>query len=227
MGIVDYSYDVGSLGAEEDIIITLTDSGYFSRFFTEDAVEFTPADTFQPEFRIRNVAGPDGEDLEVVYLSGYIYYQIGDTGIPMDIEWISDSYYQGCRLSGFPFAYYTVGGLQGHIAYLKTGNAEYGAKLEPPVKTDETYVRQVAQVGRNEIKVELFLTDTATVNLSIEYDQSAIQVLLDKELNPGWHDLTFVTQELERGHNYGFSMEYRNRGGRGTGAMTTGFYATR
>lgn len=125
MTINGYSYLNGSTDDDEQFIVTLTDSGYYSGY------QFIPFKDYATELRL-----VDFENKKEFFLQGIDSDTIGTNIYQKIVQAKSNDPYHYCILPFFPMPYIEFGNVQGIITYSKIKGIEKGKKRERTYITD-------------------------------------------------------------------------------------------
>ena len=132
MTINGYSYLNGSTDDDEQFIVTLTDSGYYSGY------QFIPFKDYKTELRLI-----DFENKKEFFLQGIDSDTIGTNIYQKIVQAKSSDPYRYYILPFFPMPYIEFGNVQGIITYSKIKGVEKGKKRERTYITDRTNIRNI------------------------------------------------------------------------------------
>ncbi|MCB0397453.1 MAG: hypothetical protein KDD36_12400 [Flavobacteriales bacterium] len=228
----DYNFLSGRTKEPQTVFVTMTDSGFYM-----NGQQFIPTKNFKPVFKIDSLKMDESKipkeyldeyrkeaKKKFITFSAYVYDTLGGVAFPRVVFQQSNSPYTNYVLPYFPVMYNIFPGIDGVITYIKKGNKQYGTKLEPEVKTDETNIRKIKCLSKKEVQLDIYFTETCDVTVLI-YDKNEKTKPIHKTqiTTTGLQTITVKTPKLKRGEYYQIQVEYKKDNN--TGVLTTGFTA--
>lgn len=167
----DYNFLSGRTKEPQIVFVTMSDSGLYM-----NGQQFIPTKNFKPVFKIDSLKMDETkipkENLEeyrreakkkFLSFSAYVYDTLGSVAFPRVIYQQTNSPYTNYVLPYFPVMFTIFPGIDGVITYIKKGGNEYGEKLKPTVKTDETNIRKITCLSKKEAQLDIYFTETCSI----------------------------------------------------------------
>ena len=196
MTINGYSYLNGSTDDDEQIIVTLTDSGYYSGY------QFIPFKDYKTELRLI-----DFENKKEFFLQGIDSDTIGTNIYQKIVQAKSSDPYRYYILPFFPMPYIEFGNVQGIITYSKIKGVEKGKKRERTYITDRTNIRNIKCKTDTEVEFEIYFKEACDLTITIGEDNN-IGTLTTKA-KEGVQTFVVKTKKLTKGETYPVQINYK------------------
>ncbi len=203
MTINGYSYLNGSTDDNEQFIVSLTDSGYYSGY------QFIPFKEYETELRLI-----DFENKKEFFLQGIDNDTIGTNTYQKIVQAKSNDPYRYYILPFFPMPYIEFGNVQGVIAYSKIKGVEKGKKRERTYITDRTIIRHIKCKTGTEVEFEIYFKEACDLTFKIGKDNN-IGTLTTKA-KEGVQTFVVKTKKLTKGETYQVQINYKSDNGSGS-----------
>ena len=203
MTINGYSYLNGSIDDDEQFIVSLTDSGYYSGY------QFIPFKNYETELRL-----VDFENKKEFFLQGIDSDTIGTNIYQKIVQAKSNDPYRYYILPFFPMPYIEFGNVQGIITYSKIKGVEKGKKRERTYITDRTNIRNIKCKTATEVEFEIYFKEACDLTISIGEDNN-IGTLITKA-KEGVQTFVVKTKKLTKGETYQVRINYNLDNGSGS-----------
>ena len=196
MTINGYSYLNGSTDDDEQFIVSLTDSGYYSGY------QFIPFKDYSTELRL-----VDFENKKEFFLQGIDNDTIGTNIYQKIVQAKSNDPYRYYILPFFPMPYIEFGNVQGIITYSKIKGVEKGEKRERTYITDRTNIRNIKCKTDTEVEFEIYFKEACDLTIIIGEDNN-IGILTTKA-KQGVQTFVVKTKKLTKGETYPVQINYK------------------
>lgn len=145
--------------------LPVNDSGFYMEKY------FIPTKDFKPMLKIDSLVA-DNETKAFISLSAYTYDTLNGKPFPYYTNYRSDSYLTSHIVTYFPMIYFSGNDTEGEITYAKLKGMEYGTKIIPGEKNDETHIRNVTCLSKNKVKVEVFSTEPGIMQIQLQTEDA-------------------------------------------------------
>jgi hypothetical protein len=194
-----YNYLSGSYESPEELLVTITDSGYYvSR-------QFVPFKEYTTDLKL-----VDTENGKSVFLQGVTYDTLNGYTYPKIIQTKNDSY-RYYILPFFPIPFVEFGNVQGMITYSKIKGIENGTKRERTYITTENNIRDIISKGKNEIELNIYFIDAVEVEIQIlEIESEKVVASLKSKAINGLNSFIVQSDNYQKGRQYRVLINYQN-----------------
>lgn len=200
-----YNYLSGSYDSPQELLVTLTDSGYYVGY------QFVPFQDYKTELKI--VKTEKGKDL---FLQGVTYDSVNGNNYPKIVQAKSDPY-RYYILPFFPMPFIEFGNVQGIITYSKIKGIEKGKKRERTYITDKNNIRDIISKKKNEVEVIIYFVDEAEVEIEIQDSETdKIVGSLKSKAKKGINSFTVRSDNFEKDKQYSVQINYKNKNNSGS-----------
>lgn len=200
-----YNYLSGNYEGPQEIIISLTDSGYFVGY------EFVPYKTYKTELKFI-----DSEKGKELFLQGVTYDTIDGYTYPK-IAFSKNDLYRYYILPFFPLPFIEFGNVQGVITYSKIKGVENGKKRERSFITDDNNIRAINRKKTNEVEVQIYFIEPADVEIEIkEFETDKIIAYLKTKAKKGINTFVIRSKNFKKEKEYRVDISYKNNSGIGS-----------
>jgi len=197
--IEGYSYLNGSRDNPEQLLVSVTDSGY------DVGYQFVPFKDYKTELRMI-----DNNGSKALYLQGVTYDTVGANIYSKIVLAKSNDPFRYIILPFFPMPFIEFGSVQGIITYSKIKGVEKGAKRERNYITNENNLRDIISKSKNEIEVVVYFIDKADVEIDIhDYDTNKRLGHLKTSAQHGLNSFVVHTEKLEKDKDYRVQIDYK------------------
>ncbi|MEO6358327.1 MAG: hypothetical protein ABIO56_16960 [Ferruginibacter sp.] len=196
MTINGYSYLNGSTDNDEQFLVSLTDSGYYSGY------QFIPFKEYATELRLIEF-----ENKKEFFLQGIDNDTLGTNIYQKIVQAKSNDPYRYYILPFFPMPYIEFGNVQGIITYSKIKGVEKGKKRERTYITDRTNIRSIRCKTDTEVEFEIYFKEACDLTITIGED-SNIGTLTTKA-KKGVQTFVIKTKKLTKGETYQIQINYK------------------
>lgn len=195
-----YNYLSGSYESPEELLVTITDSGYYvSR-------QFVPFKEYTTELKL-----VDTDNGKSVYLQGVSYDTVNGYTYPKIIQTKNDPY-RYYILPFFPMPFIEFGNVQGMITYSKIKGIENGTKRERIYNTTENNIREIISKGKNEIELIIYFIDTAEVEIQIlEIESEKVIASINSKAINGINSFIVQSNNFEKDRQYNVQINYKSK----------------
>ena len=197
MTINGYSYLNGSTDDDEQFIVSLTDSGYYSGY------QFIPFKIYTTELRLIAL-----ENKKELFLQGIDSETIGTNVYQKIVQAKSNDPYRYFILPFFPMPYIEFGNVQGIITYSKIKGVEKGKKRERTFITARTNIRNIKCKTDTEVEFEIYFKEAYNLIITIGEDKN-IGTLTTK-FKEGVQTFVVKTKKLTKGETYPVQINYKS-----------------
>ena len=197
MTINGYSYLNGSTDDDEQFIVSLTDSGYYSGY------QFIPFKIYSTELRL-----VDLENKKEFFLQGIDSETIGTNIYQKIVQAKSNDPYRYFILPFFPMPYIEFGNVQGVITYSKIKGVEKGEKRERTYITARTNIRNIKCKTDTEVEFEIYFKEACNLTIIIGEDKNI--GTLTTEFKEGVQTFVVKTKKLTKGETYPVQINYKS-----------------
>ncbi|HRF17614.1 MAG TPA: hypothetical protein PK977_05575, partial [Chitinophagaceae bacterium] len=155
--IEGYNYLSGTKDNPEELLVSLTDSGYNVGY------QFVPFKNYKTELKI-----VDNNGNKEFFLQGVTFDTVGNNVYPKIVQAKSNDPYRYFILPFFPMPFIEFGNVQGIITYSKIKGIEKGTKRERTYITSENNIRDIISKSKNEVEVSIYFIDKADIEIEIQ-----------------------------------------------------------
>jgi hypothetical protein len=228
----DYNFLSGRTKEPQIVFVTMEDSGFYM-----NGRQFIRTKNFKPVFKIDSLK-MDESKIQKEYIeeyrkeakkkflsfSAYVYDTLGGVAFPRVIYQQTNSPYTNYVLTYFPVMFNIFPGIDGVITYVKKDGKEYGEKLIPTVKTDETNIRKITCLSKNEVQMDIYFVQTCSISVLLYGNDDERKPIHKQEISAtGLQSINVKTPKLKKNESYQIQFEYYQDNK--TGVLTTGFRA--
>jgi hypothetical protein len=228
----DYNFLSGRTEEPQIVFVTMEDSGFYM-----NGRQFIRTKNFKPVFKIDSLK-MDESKIQKEYIeeyrkeakkkflnfSAYVYDTLGGVAFPRVIYQQTNSPYTNYVLTYFPVMFNIFPGIDGVITYVKKDGKEYGEKLIPTVKTDETNIRKITCLSKNEVQMDIYFVQTCSISVLLYGNDDERKPIHKQEISAtGLQSINVKTPKLKKNESYQIQFEYYQDNK--TGVLTTGFRA--
>jgi hypothetical protein len=228
----DYNFLSGRTKEPQIVFVTMVDSGLYM-----NDQKFIPTKNFKPVFKIDSLK-LDESKIPKEYLeeyrkeakkkflsfSAYVYDTLGGVAFPRVIYQQTNSPYTNYVLPYFPFTFNVFPGIDGVITYIKKDGKEYGEKLNPIVKTDQTHIRKITCLSKKEVQLDIYFVDTCNISVFLYNKSNKTNPIHKQEVTAtGFQTIIIKTSKLKKNDLYKIQVEYYRDNN--SGILTTSFRA--
>jgi hypothetical protein len=200
-----YNYLSGSYDSPQQLLITITDSGYYVGY------QFVTFKDYKTELKI--VETEKGKDL---FLQGVTYDTIEGHTYPKIVQAKGDPY-RYYILPFFPMPYVEFGNVQGIITYTKIKGIEKGKKRERTYITNENNIRNIISKSKSEIEVIIYFIDEAEIEIEIQDVETDKVIASSKsKAKKGLNTFVVHSDNFEKGKQYGVQINYKHKDNSGS-----------
>jgi hypothetical protein len=200
-----YNYLSGSYDSPQELLVTVTDSGYYVGY------QFVPFQDYTTELKI--VETEKGKEL---FLQGVTFDTINGNTYPKIVQAKSDQY-RYYILPFFPMPFVEFGNVQGIITYMKIKGIESGTKRERNYITDKTNIRDIISKKRNEVEVVMYFVDEAEVEILIQdYESDKLIGNSKSRAKKGLNTFVVQSDNFEKNKQYSVQINYEGKDNSGS-----------
>jgi hypothetical protein len=200
-----YNYLSGSYERPEELLIAITDSGYYVGY------QFVPFQDYKTELKI--IDTENGKDL---FLQGVTYDTINGNVYQKIVQAKSDPY-RYYILPFFPMPFIEFGNVQGIITYTKIKGVEKGKKRERTYITTENNIRDIISKKKNEVEVIIYFVDKADVEIEIQdYDTDKTIATTKVKAKKGLNSFIVRSDNFEKDKQYRVQINYKGKNNSGS-----------
>jgi len=228
----DYNFISGRTKEPQTVFVTMVDSGLYM-----NGQQFIPTKNFKPVFKIDSLKMDESKipkeyleeyrkEAKKKYLtfSAYVFDTLSGVAFPRVVHQQTNSSYTDYILPYFPVSFNIFPGIDGIITYIKKGGKEYGQKLQPAVKTDETNIRKITCLSKKEVQLDIYFTETCSIAVLLYGKEDKTKPIHKQEITAtGLQSIIVKTPKLKKDESYQIQVEYYRDNN--TGVLTTGFRA--
>ena len=196
MTINGYSYLNGSTDDDEQFIVSLTDSGYYSGH------QFISFKDYSTELRL-----VDFENKKEFFLQGIDNDTVGTNIYQKVVQAKSNDPYRYYILPFFPMPYIEFGNVQGIITYSKIKGVEKGTKRERTYITYRTNIRNIKCKTDTEVEFEIYFKEACDLTITIGEDNNI--GTLKTKAKEGIQTFVVKTNKLTNGETYQVQINYK------------------
>ncbi len=189
LSVNGYNYLSGSKDDDEQFLVSLTDSGYYSGY------QFIPFKNYTTELRLFDVG-----DKREFFLQGIDNDTVGNIIYQKIVQVKSNDPYRYYILPFFPMPYIEFGNVQGVITYSKINGVEKGKKRERTYIRDRTNIRNIKCKSDTEVEFEIYIKDACDLTISIGEDNNIGN--LKTKASEGIRTFIVKTKKLTKGETY-------------------------
>lgn len=213
----DYNFLSGRTKEPQIVFVTMEDSGFYM-----NGRQFIRTKNFKPVFKIDSLK-MDESKIQKEYIeeyrkevkkkfisfSAYVYDTLGGVAFPRVIYHQTNSPYTNYVLPYFPIMFYIFPGIDGVITYIKKDGKEYGEKLKPTVKTDETNIRKITCLSKKEVQLDIYFAQTSSMAVLLYgKDDKTKPIHKQKITATGLQSIIVKTPKLKKNVSYQIQVEY-------------------
>lgn len=208
--IEGYNYLSGSKDGPEEILMKVSDSGYYY------GTQFIPFKDYSTELKIIEQNGQKGFFLQGVTkdtINGFSYEKI--------VQATPDPY-RYFILPFFPMPFIEFGNVQGIITYSKIKGVEKGTKRVRTFITDENNIRDISSVSEKKVELRIYFLEKFDIEIEIKDRQTNMAIgSLSSKSKKGINIFTVNTEKLNKGNSYRVNISYK--GENKSGSFSNGF----
>ena len=200
-----YNYLSGSYDSPQELLVTVTDSGYYVGY------QFVPFQEYKTELKI--VETENGKDF---FLQGVTFDTINGNTYQKIVQAKSDPY-RYYILPFFPMQFIEFGNVQGIITYTKIKGIEKGKKRERTYITNENNIRDIVSKKKNEVEVIIYFVDKAEVEIEIQdYDSEKTIGSTKAKAKKGLNSFIVRSDNFEKDKQYRVQINYKGKDNSGS-----------
>jgi len=198
-----YNYLSGSKDDDEQLLVTLIDSGYYTGY------QFIPFKDYATELKLIDV-----DNRKEFILQGIDNDTIGTNIYQKIVQTKSNDPYRYYILPFFPMSYIEFGNVQGIITYSKIKGVEKGKKRERTYITDRTNIRDIKCKTDTEVVFEIYFKEAGGLTITIDEDNKI--GTLKTKAKEGLQTFAVKTKKLTKGETYRVQINYSLNNGSGS-----------
>ncbi len=196
--IEGYSYLNGSYDRPEELLVPISDSGYFIGNL------FIPFKEFRTELKI--IETENGNDF---LIQGIVCDTINGNTYQKIIQ-INSWPYTMNILPFFPFPFVEVGNVSGDITYKKIKGVENGSKRERTYIIDRNNIRDIINKKKNQVEVVIYFMEEAKVEIEIkEYITNKTIASERAKSKKGINTFVVRSRNYEKNKEYSVEINYK------------------
>jgi hypothetical protein len=200
-----YNYLSGSYESPQELLVTVTDSGYYVGY------QFVPFQDFKTELKIFETE--KGKDL---FLQGVTIDTIDGNTYQKIVQAKNDPY-RYYILPFFPMPFVEFGNVQGIITYTKIKGIEKGKKRERAYITDKNNIRDIISKSKNEIEVIIYFLDNAEVEIEIkDFETEKVVGNIKTKAKNGLNTFVVRSDKFEKEKQYSVHINYKGKDNSGS-----------
>jgi hypothetical protein len=200
-----YNYLSGSYDSPQEILVTVTDSGYYVGY------QFVPFQNYKTELKL--VETEKGKDL---FLQGVTFDTIDGNTYQKIVQAKSDPY-RYYILPFFPMPFVEFGNVQGIITYTKIKGIVKGKKRERTYITDENNIRDIISKSKNEVEVIIYFLDETEVEIEIQdFETNKVISSAKSKAKKGLNTFVVSSDNFEKGKQYRVQINYKGKDNSGS-----------
>ncbi len=210
-----YNYLSGSYDSPQEILVTVTDSGYYVGY------QFVPFQNYKTELKL--VETEKGKDL---FLQGVTFDTIDGNTYQKIVQAKSDPY-RYYILPFFPMPFVEFGNVQGIITYTKIKGIVKGKKRERTYITDENNIRDIISKSKNEVEVIIYFLDETEVEIEIQdFETNKVISSAKSKAKKGLNTFVVSSDNFEKGKQYRVQINYKGKDNSGSfsNSVTTKYW---
>jgi len=197
--IEGYNYLSGTKDNPEELLVSLTDSGYNVGY------QFVPFKNYKTELKI-----VDNNGNKEFFLQGVTFDTVGNNVYPKIVQAKSNDPYRYFILPFFPMPFIEFGNVQGIITYSKIKGIEKGTKRERTYITSENNIRDIISKSKNEVEVSIYFIDKADIEIEIQdFNTDKTVEQLKSSAKQGLNTFIVRADKLEKGKEYRVQINYK------------------
>ena len=196
--IEGYSYLNGSYDRPEELLVPISDSGYFIGNL------FIPFKEFRTELKI--IETENGNDF---LIQGIVCDTINGSTYQKIIQ-INSRPYTMNILPFFPVSFVEAGNVHGDITYKKIKGVENGSKRERTYIIDRNNIRDIINKKKNQVEVVIYFIEEAKVEIEIK-DYKTHKTIASKRAKSKKGINTFIigSRNYEKNKEYSVEINYK------------------
>ena len=196
--IEGYSYLNGSYDRPEELLVPISDSGYFIGNL------FIPFKEFRTELKI--IETENGNDF---LIQGIVCDTINGNTYQKIIQ-INSWPYTMNILPFFPVSFAEVGNVHGDITYKKIKGVENGSKRERTYIIDRNNIRDIINKKKNQVEVVIYFMEEAKVEIEIkEYITNKTIASERAKSKKGINTFVVRSRNYEKNKEYSVEINYK------------------
>lgn len=203
--IEGYNYLSGSYESPEELLVPVTDSGYYVGY------QFIPFKEYTTELKLVETDYGTG-----LFLQGVTYDTVNGNTYPKIVQAKSDPY-RYYILPFFPMPFIEFGNVQGIITYTKIKGVEKGQKRERTYITDRDNIRDIVSKNKKEVEATIYFVEKAEVEIEIQdFNTDKAIGSLKTQAKKGLNSITITSNDFEKDKEYRVQINYKSKNGSGS-----------
>ncbi|MBL7888649.1 MAG: hypothetical protein JNL24_03795 [Bacteroidia bacterium] len=195
-----YNYLSGSYEKPEELLISITDSGYYV-----GNQLFVPFKDYKTELKLIET-----KNEKSLFLQGVTYDTINGYSYQKIVQANNDPY-RYYILPFFPMPFMEFGNVQGVITYSKIKGIEKGKKQERTYITNKNNIRDISSKSKNEIEVIVYFIEKADVEIYIQDpDNERIVATSETKAKKGLNSFIIYSDDFKKDKTYEVQVNYKN-----------------
>lgn len=203
--IEGYNYLSGSYESPEELLVPVTDSGYYVGY------QFIPFKEYTTELKLVETDNGTG-----LFLQGVTYDTVNGNTYPKIVQAKGDPY-RYYILPFFPMPFIEFGNVQGIITYTKIKGVEKGKKRERTYITDRDNIRDIVSKNKKEVEATIYFVEKAEVEIEIQdFNTDKVIGSLKTQAKKGLNSFTITSNDFEKDKEYRVQINYKSENGSGS-----------